>query len=255
MPQDGYRINELAELAGVSVRTLHHYDRIGLVRPQRKANGYRVYQAKDVARLQQVLLFRACGLALTDIGRIFDDPSFDETDALREQLARLQEQRESLDRIIATVEKTLAAQEKGTQMTDTDRFDGLKAKAIADNEKRYGAEARRRFGDEAVDAANDALLAMDEKTWNDRDALESRIKELLGAAMATGDPVGPAAQELVGAHARWLQLHWGAGTYTPEAHRGLADGYLADERFVAYYDGACGAGATQFLRDAIHALV
>lgn len=255
MPQDGYRINKLAELAGVSVRTLHHYDRIGLVRPMRKTNGYRVYQSKDVARLQQVLIFRACGLALADIGRILDDPSFSETDALREQLARLQEQRESLDRIIATVEKTLAAQEEGTQMTDKDRFEGLKAKTIADNERRYGAEVRRRFGDEAVDAANDALLGMDEKTWNDMDALERRIKELLSAAMATGDPIGPAARELVGAHARWLQLHWGAGTYSPEAHRGLADGYLADERFVTYYDGACGTGATQFLHDAIHALV
>lgn len=255
MPQDGYRINELAELAGVSVRTLHHYDRIGLLRPLRKANGYRVYQGSDVARLQQVLLFRACGMALTDIGRVLDDPSFDETEALKEQLARLRDQRDNLDRIIATVERTLAAQEKGTHMSDKDRFAGLKAKAIADNERRYGAEVRRRFGDEAVDAANDVLRSMDEKTWNDMGALEERIKELLRAAMDTGDHTGPVARELVSAHARWLQLHWGAGTYTPEAHRGLADGYLADERFVAYYDGACGTGATQFLRDAIHALV
>ena len=255
MPQDGYRINELAELAGVSVRTLHHNDRIGLQRPLREANGYRVYQGSDVARLQQVLLFRACGMALTDISRVLDDPSFDETDALKEQLARLREQRDNLDRIIATVEKTLTAQEKGTHMSDKDRFKGLKAKAIADNERRYGAEARRRFGDEAVDAANDALRSMDEKTWNDMEALEERIKELLSTAMATGDHTGPEARELVGAHARWLQLHWGAGIYTPEAHRGLADGYLADERFVAYYEGACGTGATQFLHDAIYALV
>jgi DNA-binding transcriptional MerR regulator len=254
MSQGCYRINELAELAGISVRTLHHYDRIGLVRPRRETNGYRVYQAADVARLQQVLLFRACGLALSDIGRIIDDPAFDEGVALREQLARLQAQRADIDRIIATVEKTLAACEKGAQMSDKDRFEGLKAKAVAENEKRYGAEARRRFGDEAVDAANDALLAMDEKTWNDMDALEERIKELLRQAMAAGDTTGAAARELVSAHARWLQLHWGAGAYTPEAHRGLADGYLADERFVAYYDGACGKGATQFLRDAICAL-
>ena len=110
---------------------------------------------------------------------------------------------------------------------------------------------RARFGNHAADEANAALLAMDEGTWNDMSALEERIKELLTAAMATGDAKGQEAQDLVRAHARWLSLHWGDGAYNVEAHRGLADGYLADQRFVTYYDTACGNGATQFLHDAI----
>ena len=140
-------------------------------------------------------------------------------------------------------------------MTDQQRFEGLKRTTVEQNEQRFGKEARERHGAAAVDAANERLLGMDERTWNDMNALEERIKELLRAAMASGEVGGSQSQELVAAHARWLQLHWGSEAYTPQAHRGLADGYLADKRFVAYYDTACGAGATQFLRDAIVALV
>ena len=250
----GYRINELARLAGVSVRTLRHYDRLGLVSPARQENGYRTYDERDVARLQQVLLYRACGMPLADIRAVLDDPSFDEVTALRDQLARLTEQRSEIDRVIATVNETLEHATKGAPMDDRQRFEGLKAKVIEDNERTFGAEVRARFGDEEVDAANERLSAMDEEAWNDMQLLEERIKELLRAAMATGATDGPEARELVRAHARWLQLHWGEGAYTPEAHRGMADGYLCDKRFVAYYDGACGEGATQFLHDAIHAL-
>ena len=73
--------------------------------------------------------------------------------------------------------------------------------------------------------------------------------------MATGDPASTEAAELVRMHARWLQAHWPEGVYSAQSHRGMAEGYLADQRFVDYYDGACGAGATQFLHDAICANV
>lgn len=125
--------------------------------------------------------------------------------------------------------------------------------AVHSNEKRFGAEARERYGDAAVDAANERLLDMDEATWNDRNALEGAIIDQLKAAMETGDAHGTAAQQLARMHARWISLSWGEGAYTPEAHNGLADGYLADPRFVDYYDSRAGAGATEFLVAAIHA--
>ena len=249
-----YSIKELAELGGVSVRTLHHYDRIGLLVPERKSNGYRRYTARDVERLQLVLLYRACGMELSRIALMLDDPTLDTAAILRDQLSRLRAQRTALDQVIATAERTLASAEKGTNMDDGSRFEGLRQEAIEQNERTYGAEARRRWGNEAVDAANAALMAMDETEWNDMNALEDRIKDLLRTAMATGDATGPEAAALVRAHARWLSMHWGPNAYSAEAHRGLADGYLADDRFVAYYDGACGEGATTFLHDAIHAL-
>ena len=125
--------------------------------------------------------------------------------------------------------------------------------AVHSNEMRYGTEARERYGNEAVDATNERLLNMDETTWRDRNALESAIIDQLKLAMESSDPHSPAAQRLARMHARWIELSWAEGTYTPEAHNSLADGYLADKRFVDYYDSRAGSGATEFLAAAIHA--
>ena len=249
----GYAPAELAQMSGVSVRTLHHYDQIGLLVPARGDNGYRRYSQADVARLQQILLFRACGLELAQIRQALDAPGFDPEQALLGHLSELRRRRHSLDTLIATVERTVADLRGEEVMSDSERFEGLKRSAVEDNERRYGAEVRRRWGDETADAANNLLLAMDEEAWNDMNALEEAIKEQLKAAMATKDPAGEAAAELVRMHARWLELHWPKGTYTPEAHRGMGQMYVADDRFRSYYDDACGEGAAQFLCDAIAA--
>ena len=254
MAHGEYGVTELARLAGVSVRTLHHYDQIGLLVPRRLANGYRAYAERDLERLQLILLYRACGMELARIGQVLDEPGFDALDALEGQLRALREERSRIDALIATVERTIESTKEGAPMADKERFEGMRRAAISENEREHGREVRTRWGDEAMDEANAALAAMDEGTWNDMVRLEAQVRELLAAAMATGDPTGEAAAALVRAHARWIELHWGPGRYSPEAHRGLADGYLADKRFVAYYDGASGPGATKFLRDAIHAL-
>ncbi|MCR5844982.1 MAG: TipAS antibiotic-recognition domain-containing protein [bacterium] len=124
-------------------------------------------------------------------------------------------------------------------------------RAVSANEREYGAEARERYGDEAVDAANERLLAMDEREWKGLGELELAIIEQLKAAMATGDAAGVAACELASMHAKWISMQWGEGAYNEQAHRGLAQGYLKDPRFVAYYDERAGEGATRFLTNAI----
>ena len=88
---------------------------------------------------------------------------------------------------------------------------------------------------------------MSKTAWDAKEELEQRIKDSLIVAMATGDPASPESRLVAGMHAQWIKVHWGEGAYTPEAHRSLAQGYLADPRFVEYYDGACGDGATEFL--------
>lgn len=254
MTHEGYTPKELADMSGVSVRTLHHYDQIGLLVPKRRSNGYRAYTSADVERLQQILLYRDMGLELSAIAQLLNAPGYDAPSALREHLQTLRARRAQLDELIATVEKTVATMEGRATMTDKERFEGLKRDTIEHNEQTFGAEARARFGDEVVDAANAKLLRMTQGEWTDIMELEEAIKEQLRTAMATGNASGAEAQELVRLHARWLAAHWPDGAYSPAAHRGMADGYLADQRFVAYYDEACGAGATQFLHDAIHAL-
>ena len=251
MAAKGYSPAELAAMSGVSVRTLHHYDNIGLLVPARASNGYRSYSPADVQRLQQVLLFRACGLELAEIKRILDSPDFNLEATLASHLEELVRQRQDLNKLIATVERTMADLKGDTTMSDRERFEGLRRERIERNERVHGAEVRKRWGDDVAGAANERLLSMDQDAWNSMEELEQAIKEQLKAAMATGDPAGAEAAKLVGMHARWLGMHWPEGTYTPEAHRGMGEMYVADERFAAYYDTACGEGAAEFLRDAI----
>lgn len=123
---------------------------------------------------------------------------------------------------------------------------------VEKNEAAFGGELRAAYGDETVDAANRRYVSMGEAAHVRADELELAIKEQLRRAMEAGDARGPEAERLVRMHATWLGMYWPEGLYTPEAHRALADGYLADERFRRYYE-AVAPGATQFLRDAVHA--
>lgn len=246
-----YTVGSLAKLAGVTVRALHHYEDEGLLHPERTASGYRCYGAADVERLQQILLLRSCGLSLGDIRGALDNGDFDFHAVLIDHLATLRAQQKELETLVGTVEKTIASLEGRCTMTDEERFEGMKARAIAENEERYGAEVRRRHGDAAMDAANERMAGMSQEEWSDAKALEAAILEQLTAAKTTGDPTGEAARKLCAMHARWLQMHWGEGAYSPAAHAALAEGYVADPRFTAYYDEAAGEGATAFLRDAL----
>lgn len=246
-----YTVGSLAKLAGVTVRALHHYEDEGLLHPERSTSGYRRYGATDVERLQQILLLRSCGLSLGAIRDALADDRFDFRTALVDHLATLRARQKELETLVGTVEKTIASLEGRCTMTDEERFEGMKARAIAENEERYGAEVRQAYGDAAMDAANERMAGMSQEEWSDAKALEAAILEQLTAAKATGDPTGEAARKLCAMHARWLQMHWGEGAYSPAAHAALAEGYVADPRFTAYYDGSAGEGATAFLRDTL----
>lgn len=245
-----YTVKSLSEIAGVSVRTLHYYEEVGLLIPERSSNNYRIYDEADVQRLQQILLYRDAGMALEEIRGVLDAPDFDVRRALHEHLERLKQRREETDAMIASVRKTIDHIEKGTSMNDKEKFEGMKRQAVEENERAYGKEARAAYGDEAVDASQEKVLAMDEEAWESAEQLAAAILEQLAKAAATGDSEGEEACKLCAMHKRWLCMYWPDGMYTPQAHASLAESYVADERFRAYYDGAVAEGA-QFLRDAI----
>ena len=136
-------------------------------------------------------------------------------------------------------------------MNDEEKFEALKKHSVETFEATYGEEARELYGDEAIDGANEKFLAMSKDAWNVKELLEKAIIGQLKVAMATGDPTSTASRELAEMHAAWIQMHWADGTYTSEAHKALAQGYLADKRFKAYYDDAAGEGATEFLVEAL----
>ena len=248
-----YAVGQLAELAGVSTRTLRYYEEEGLLRPSRSANGYRVYTARDAKRLASILSMRACGLSVATIHRLLARAEGDLRHVLHAHLLTLSAQRDSLDEAIDRTKAAIASLERIEQMNESDAFEALKGEKIAANERTYGKEARERWGDDAVDAANERMRSASRGEWDALERLGEEINRQLVLAMETGDPAGAEAMELARMHARWIQGHWGAGRYSPEAHRGLAQMYLADDRFRAYSDGAAGAGATEFLVKALEA--
>ncbi len=248
-----YTVKELARLTGLTPRTLRYYDGIGLLRPRRdRDNGYRLYGPEEVDRLQQILLYRELDLPLEEIRRILNAPDFDRTGALREHLERLLTRRRETDRLIRTVRGTLEEIEGGTTMTDQDKFQGMKARIIAENEAAYGQEAREKYGDEAVDGQNARLAGMSREEWERLQREEADCKAALRRAAEADDPAGADAQEAVRLHAAWLAHYWPAGAVTPQAHAGMAAMYVQDPRFAAYYDAVVPGGAA-FLERAVRA--
>lgn len=247
-----YTIKALADLAGVTPRTLRWYDRQGLLKPLRTTEaGYRLYGPGEVDRLQDILFYRELGLELAAIRRILDDPAFDRQAALRSHLGELEARRDRLDGLILTVRKTIDETRGGTKMSDKEKFEAFKRGAVEANEARYGREIREKYGDETVDRANARVLALTEEEHSRWTALGEEIKAALARAVRAGaDPAGEEGRRIAALHRRWLSYSWEA--YTPQAHRGLGQLYTADERFTAYYDGEV-PGCAAFLRDAIAA--
>lgn len=244
-----YTVNKLARMSGVSGRTLRYYDEIGLLKPARiNSSGYRIYGQMEVDLLQQILFYRELEVSLEDIMEIIHQEDFDRRVALKEHYNKLKEKRARLDNIMATVEKTIASIEGGLTMQDQEKFEGFKEKLIDDNEKKYGKEIREKYGDDTVDASNAKLRGMSQEDYHAMTELGEDIMELLKKAYATADPSSAEAQLLAEKHKEWLMYSW--TSYSKEAHAGLAEMYVADERFTAFYDKAV-EGGTQFLRDAI----
>ncbi|MEG2517190.1 MAG: TipAS antibiotic-recognition domain-containing protein, partial [Raoultibacter sp.] len=204
----------------------------------------------EVDRLQQILLYRAVGLKLSAIKDVLDDDAFDAQSALENHLQALLKQQDETNKLIANVEKTLACMNGEVKMSDTEKFEGFKKKLIEDNEMRYGEEVRAAYGDKAIDASKARVAGMDKGQWEATQQLESEIKVLLVRAMDEGDVAGETAQKACDLHRQWLCQFWATGTYSPEAHKALGEGYVADERFKSYYD-AVAPGAAEFLRDAL----
>lgn len=244
-----YTVNKLAQLSGVSSRTLRYYDQIGLLKPARiNSSGYRIYGQKEVDLLQQILFYRELEVRLEEIIEIIHQPTFNQTTALKKHYNNLKKKRARLDKIIATVERTIASKEGGISMQDKQKFEGLKEKMIEENEQNYGKEIREKYGDETVDASNAKLRGMSQEDYQAMAVLGEEILSLLEKAYETGDPASGVAQELAAKHKEWLMYSW--PNYSKEAHAGLAEMYVADERFTAYYDKNV-KGGTEFLRDAI----
>ncbi|QQE77229.1 MerR family transcriptional regulator [Alicyclobacillus sp. SO9] len=246
-----YTIQKFANIAGISTRTLRYYDEIGLLSPARtSSSGYRIYGQWEVDQLQQILFYRELGVNLEVIRKIITDPTFDRIQALQKHLKRLLDRREQLDLLIANAEQTIAlAEGRRTTMSDREKFEGFKERMIDENETAYGKEIRNKYGDDSVHKSNKRLQKMTEKEYEDWTHLGNEVKVTLAKAFQTGNPASDIAQKAAALHKRWLAFTW--DKYTSEAHAELAQMYVDDERFKAFYDTEH-PGTAEFLRDAIH---
>ncbi|MDF2654588.1 MAG: MerR family transcriptional regulator [Bacillota bacterium] len=244
-----YTVQKLAKLAGISGRTLRYYDEIEILKPARiNSSGYRIYGKKEVETLQQILFYRELDVDLDTIKKIMKSPAFNSADALREHRSRLLERKGQLERLIENVDQSIAAAEGRIFMSDKEKFEGFKKSLVEDNEKKYGKEVREKYGEDAVMKSNQKVLNMSQEDYDRTVKLEEEIRQTLALAMQSGNPGSEVAQRAADLHRTWLSLYW--DQYSPEAHAGLANMYVEDERFRAYYDKEQ-PGSAAFLRDAI----
>ena len=247
-----WTVGQVARLAGVTVRTLHHYDQIGLLPPSgRAANGYRTYTAVDLARLQRVLSWRELGFDLEQVAELVttDGSSATVAEQLRRQHALLVGRIERLRAVAATVRKTMEAHDMGIRLTPEELLEVFGD----DDPGEHAEEARERWGE--TDAYQESQRRTSRHTKDDwlRIRAESDgVNEAFAAAMRSGQPVdSPEAAAAAVAHrghiSRWFY------EVTPEAHMGLAQMYVADPRFTATYDDI-EPGLAAYVSDAIQAL-
>lgn len=239
-------VGRVADLVGVSVRTLHHWDGIGLVRPSgRSGSGYRLYDATDVARIHRVLVHRELGLALGQIGRILDDPSADPREHLRRRRILLAER-------IRRLERTVRAVDEMIERTDMDQStDDLSADEQArifgtDWDPALQDEARERWG--GTDAWAESAARARERDAGQWQAVRDEIEEVESAlAAALGRGVAPGSAEahaLAERHRATISRHYGC---THSRQVVLARMYTADPRFAAHDDDRA-AGLAAWLR-------
>ena len=146
-----YTVNRLAQISGVSKRTLRYYDEIGLLRPERvNPNGYRIYGQMQVDLLQQILFYRELGLPLEEIREIIKNPGFDREKALEDHLTALLQKKRQTEILISNVKKTLDSMKGRAMMSDEEKFEGFKRDLIKENEEKYGREVRKAYGEDAV---------------------------------------------------------------------------------------------------------
>lgn len=236
------RVKEVADLTGISVRTLHYYDEIGLLKPETiTAAGYREYSEKNLETLQQILFFKELGFPLQKIEEIITNPSFDRQKALEVQYKMLLKKRSQLDRIIRTIEKTIQHEKGEIKMSNKDRFAGFDF-----SHNPYEKEARELWGDAAVDQANARLAALSK---SEREEFAERFKEIY-ENLAKLRHLPPDSEEAQAAIEEWYLFLNKMGDYSLEAFKNLGEMYVNDPRFTENID-KFGEGLARFMREAM----
>jgi len=228
-----YLVGEVARLSHVSVRTLHHYDAIGLLTPSaRSPAGYRQYSGTDLQRLQQILFYRELGFALEEIAEILADPAAGTDDHLRRQHRLLRERRARDAALLGAIEREMEARKMGISLTPEEQFEIFGTDKLAE----YAEEAEQRWGDtEAWEQSQRRTAAYTKEDWIAIKAEADASIAGFAEAIRAGEPAnGTVAMDLAEAHRQHISRWFYDCGY--EMHRGLAELYVSDPRYIAEYD-------------------
>ncbi len=242
-----YTVHEVARMAGVSVRTLHHYDRIGLLEPaDRSPAGYRLYEEKDLFRLQQILFYRELDMPLERIKKELDEPGFDPVTALRDHRRLLEERAGRIARLIATIDRTIARLGGEEPMLTTEElYEGFPREKA----ERWEREAKEQWGaTEAYAESRMKVARMSKERWAEVKKEGGEIDAALAEALARG--LAPGAPETRGLVARKVAHLRNFYEPSPEMIAGLGAMYVDHPEFRAHYD-AVAPGLAEYLRDAM----
>ena len=247
-----YTVKQVAKLSGVSVRALHHYDQIGLLRPAHVGtNRYRYYGEDDLLRLQQILIHRELDIPLAAIGAIIDAPGFDRLATLRAQREKLEREAKRYADLVQTIDRTIARLKGERAMQDADLYKGISPEKQAEYEawliETYGGDMPER-----IELSRKAYLQLDDdEKQGHQDALRD-LEEGLAEGLRRGiPPQARSLDPLLERHRNWVALMW-AKSCPPEAYAGLADLYLSHPDFVARYE-AIEVGFAAYLTTAMKA--
>lgn len=239
-----YSVKQLSHLAGVSIRTLHHYDEIGLLKPaQRSEKGYRSYGRDELFRLQQIMFYKTLGYALEEIKSILDTDDFDLISALQSHKKVLETRAKDLNKLMSTIDKTIVElKNKEGMITDKELYEGFKPEEV----ESIKTETAKRWPEESIQVEN-RIKQMSKAAWKDTQQEAEEINLWLSNLMHK--PVSDIeVQKVIKLHFDYLHRFY---EVSEERYRGLADMYLQDDRFKSHYDSVK-TGLALFLNEGIH---
>ncbi len=251
-----YKISDLAKISGVSTRTLRFYDEIEILKPSKvDENKYRFYSEYDLDKLQQILFYKNLGFSLNEITQIVNSKDFNIESSLIVTLEKYKAQRKQIDSIISNIEKSLKSVQGGSKMNAKEKFKSIqefekfKSNMLEENEQKYGTEINNKYDKEKVAYSKNKVKNMTKEEYAFIENLGIEIIKLLEENVSCGSFNDVVAKEVYEKHKEWLCFYW--GKYSTEAHRGVCDMYLADERFKNYYDKNVG-GCAEFLHKCVY---
>lgn len=240
-----YSVQQLSAFAGVSVRTLHYYDQVSLLKPARRSEkGYRYYGKEEMLKLQQILFYRELDFPLKEIGKIINDRRFNLLEGLEFHKAELEKRAARYQALLATLEKTIVElKTKKKMMTEEEMYKGFTKEEV----KTMRREVVERWGEEELLAVEERIRLLGKEGWEDHQQKGDEINELL-AELSTLGPGDERVQHAVALHHRHLNFYY---EVDEERYRGLGKMYVEDQRFNDYYE-KYRQGLANFLQKAIN---